>query len=435
MNLYLSHSTALRFWRAWSAAAAVPLHAFHDLGAAEAALFPDRFFAASEVLFRAVRTDREIREALRRAAAPGDPSAASAAEKAADPAASVAPGAAAPRVPPASAVLGAATSCADSLEIAAATAPGVVAPGAPAADAASASDAVPATGAVAVALRTACCSDNGSVHVVTTSCGGLRNSTAATRHRIGGALPRGSFLKVAPGVFVCSPELVFVQMAASVPRGALLALGYELCGCYPVGGDRAGALVRRPLTAPRRLSAFAARATGLTGVTAARSAAKQVLAKSGSIMETEVSIVAFSSVAQGGLGLVPPKLNEPVMLSARAKEATGRSRVVCDWLWPEARVAVEYDGRDSHASPQQQARDARKRDALRIDGFDLTVITSSQFHHVTQCTALLLGVGCRVGPRKRKLSAEHAPRHLTLRKQVRAHHREHFPFRFKKSRP
>ncbi len=435
MNLYLSHSTALRFWRAWSAAAAVPLHAFHDLGAAEAALFPDRFFAASGVLFRAVRTDREIREALRRAAAPGDPSAASAAEKAADPAASVAPGAAAPRVPPASAVLGAATSCADSLEIAAATAPGVVAPGAPAADAASASDAVPATGAVAVALRTACCSDGDPVHVVTTSCGGLRNSTAATRHRIGGALPRGSFLKVAPGVFVCSPELVFVQMAASVPRGALLALGYELCGCYPVGGDRAGALVRRPLTAPRRLSAFAARATGLTGVTAARAAAKQVLAKSGSIMETEVSIVAFSSVAQGGLGLVPPKLNEPVMLSARAKEATGLSRVVCDWLWPEARVAVEYDGRDSHASPQQQARDARKRDALRIDGFDLTVITSSQFHHVTQCTALLLGVGCRVGPRKRKLSAEHAPRHLTLRKQVRAHHREHFPFRFKKSRP
>ena len=208
-----------------------------------------------------------------------------------------------------------------------------------------------------------------------------------------------------------------------------------MCGCYPVGGDRAGALVRRPLTAPRRLSAFAARATGLTGVTAARSAAKQVLAKSGSIMETEVSIVAFSSVAQGGLGLVPPKLNEPVMLSARAKEATGLSRVVCDWLWPEARVAVEYDGRDSHASPQQQARDARKRDALRIDGFDLTVITSSQFHHVTQCTALLLGVGRRVGPRKRKLSAEHAPRHLTLRKQVRAHHREHFPFRFKKSRP
>lgn len=428
MSLYLSHSTALRFWRAWSAAAAVPLHAFHGMGAAEAALFPDRFFAASEVLFRAARTDREIREALRRAAALGDPSAASAAEKGADPAASVVPAAVAPRVP-AAVVPAAATSRASSLGVAAATAPGV-----PAADAASASDAMPATGAVAVALRTACCSDNGSAHVVTTSCGGLRNSTAATRHRLGGALPRGSFLKVAPGVFVCSPELVFVQMAASVPRGALLALGYELCGCYPVGGDRAGALVRRPLTAPRRLSAFAARATGLTGVTAARAAAKRVLAKSGSIMETEVSIVAFSSVAQGGLGLVPPKLNEPVTLSARAKEATGLSRVVCDWLWPEARVAVEYDGRDSHASPQQQARDARKRDALRIDGFDLTVITSSQFHHVTQCTALLLGVGRRVGPRKRKLSAEHVPRHLTLRKQVRAHHREHFPFLFKKSR-
>lgn len=222
MNLYLSHSTALRFWRSWSAAAAVPLHAFHDLGAAEAALFPDRFFAASGVLFRSACTDREIREALRGAGALGDPSAASAAEKGADPAASVVPAAVAPRVP-AAVVPAAATSRASSLGVAAATAPGV-----PAADAASASDAMPATGAVAVALRTACCSDNGSAHVVTTSCGGLRNSTAATRHRLGGALPRGSFLKVAPGVFVCSPELVFVQMAASVPRGALLALGYEL---------------------------------------------------------------------------------------------------------------------------------------------------------------------------------------------------------------
>ena len=168
-----------------------------------------------------------------------------------------------------------------------------------------------------------------------------------------------------------------------------MAVGYELCGCYPLGEECVGALVRRPLSSPRRLTAFAARAKGLAGVKAARSATKQVLAKSGSPMETEVSIIAFSLFSQGGLGLRTPLLNEPVALSDRARTATGLSRVVCDWLWPAERVVLEYDGHDAHSSPQQQAHDARKRDALRIDGFDLAVLTSSQFHHVNQCTELL----------------------------------------------
>lgn len=159
----------------------------------------------------------------------------------------------------------------------------------------------------------------------------------------------------------------------------------------------------------------------------ARSAAKQVLAKSGSLMETEVSIIAFSLFSQGGLGLRTPLLNEPVALSDRARTATGLSRVVCDWLWPAERVVLEYDGHDAHSSPQQRAHDARKRDALRIDGFDLAVLTSSQFHHVNQCTELLRGVARSAGQRSPALKPEHLPRHLALREQVRKHHRAHFP--------
>ena len=59
----------------------------------------------------------------------------------------------------------------------------------------------------------------------------------------------------------------------------------------------------------------------------------------------------------------------------------------------------------------------------RIGGVLVTRILTGIFVFLW---SLLLGVGRRVGPRKRKLSAEHVPRHLTLRKQVRAHHREHF---------
>lgn len=370
MNVYLSHSTALLFWRAWSAAAAIPLRAFHDLGAADASLFPASLFPTSESLRgEAVRATevRAVLEALLR----------------------------------------------DS----------------PAADALPSAEA-----AAASALGEVCRAwSDGPLHIMVAKARGTRNSDAITRHRLGTALPRQAFVKVAPGLFVCSPELVFIQLASTLSRGALVAVGYELCGCYPLGEERSGAFVRRPLSSPRRLTAFAARVSGLTGVKAARAAAKQVLAKSGSLMETEVSIVAFSSVAQGGLGLKLPRVNEPVILSAQAHAATGLSRVVCDWLWRAEHVAIEYDGQDAHRSSRQQAHDARKRDALRIDGFNLVVLTSSQFHHVGQCAELLRGAARSAGQRKRRLAPDHLSRHMTLREQVRKHHRRHFPSRFRRA--
>lgn len=395
MNVYLSHNTALLFWRAWSAAAAIPLRVFHDLGVADASLFPATLFPTSEVLRNEAVLSRDVRTILE------------------DALQSLA-GAGAARL---------------------ADAGSVASPDGSAASAAAVGGTLPQTAAVASALKEAVRSRGAApLHIMVAKGHGTRNSSELVRHRSVAAFPRQAFIKVAPGAFVCSPELVFVQTAPSLTRGGLLAVGYELCGCYPLGEERVGALVRRPLSSPRRLTAFAARAKGLAGVKAARSAAKQVLAKSGSLMETEVSIIAFSLFSQGGLGLRTPLLNEPVALSDRARTATGLSRVVCDWLWAAERVVLEYDGHDAHSSPQQQAHDARKRDALRIDGFDLAVLTSSQFHHVNQCTELLRGVARSAGQRSPALKPEHLPRHLALREQVRKHHRAHFPSRFRRAR-
>ena len=72
-------------------------------------------------------------------------------------------------------------------------------------------------------------------------------------------------MRIAEGLFVCSPELVFVQMASCLSFGELLALGYELCGCYPRSTQKSVPLVRRPLTTPNRLMAYAARLNGAKG--------------------------------------------------------------------------------------------------------------------------------------------------------------------------
>ena len=64
MNVYLSHNTALLFWRAWSAAAAIPLCVFHDLGVADASLFPATLFPTSEVLRNEAVLSRDVRTIL-----------------------------------------------------------------------------------------------------------------------------------------------------------------------------------------------------------------------------------------------------------------------------------------------------------------------------------------------------------------------------------
>ncbi|MDE8685724.1 hypothetical protein P0G11_14455, partial [Adlercreutzia rubneri] len=95
-----------------------------------------------------------------------------------------------------------------------------------------------------------------------------------------------TFVKVAPSVLVSSPELLFLQMAKALACGELVALGFELCGCYPLSDELSSSLVRSPLTTPSRLSAFVARARNHDGVQLARRAVRPVMAKSASRMET-----------------------------------------------------------------------------------------------------------------------------------------------------
>lgn len=352
MNIYLSHSTALAFWRSWSSLRPIPLRVFHDLRRATAALLPIGSYPSTTVVRASLTQARDVRDCIR----------------------------------------------------AAADAPGM--------DAAARSALAAATAA-------------GPIHILVGAKRGLKNTGGIVRHHVSAPLPRQSLVKIADGLYVCSPELVFLQMAGEIPFGALLALGYELCGSYPAPSASGAPLVRRPLASPERLAAFAARARNFKGVAIARTAARQIQAKSASPMETELAALAFTLVSRGGLGIEPAQLNEPVALSPRATAATGLKRVVCDLFWPRARYAIEYDGHDAHRDRRGQARDSRKRDALLIDGIELVTVTSSQFHHVNQCISLLDDTARRIGRPKRKRRPEHLAKHLDLRRQMRAFHREH----------
>lgn len=255
---------------------------------------------------------------------------------------------------------------------------------------------------------------------------GARSTDELRRHQCALTFPRNAFFEMAPQVWVSSPELVFAQMAGRLEYGELLALGYELCGCYPIDGGN-GFLVRCPLTTPERLRAFLGQMRNARAVKLARSAAQQVRRKSASIMETELAIVSLTPRRRGGLGLPDARLNEPLILGEKGGRVARRQRVVGDLCWVERSVIVEYNGRESHRGVGAQVRDSRRHDALLAEGIDMTTVTSSQFANVYEFSELMGDVSRKVGKTFRGWAPGQIESHMELRQQVRSFHHRHFP--------
>lgn len=262
------------------------------------------------------------------------------------------------------------------------------------------------------------------IHVIARPRTGRHSTKRIRFHQLAAALPRGAFLKIAPGVAVCSPELVFVQMAETLSVGELIALGYELCGCYPLDGERPGTLVRAQLTTSDRLAAFINRVKRVKGLHKARIAVQFVGVKSASVKETEMGALLMTPMRWGGLGLPLALANEPVVLSEGAARIARGNRVVCDLLWPQARVAAEYDGRAYHTERHQQAHDSRRRDALLADGFDVVTVTSSQLDSISEFIEIADTLSSKTRGRASARPASFPSRHAQLRHDLRVfHHR------------
>ncbi|MEC4176666.1 hypothetical protein VIN30_09435 [Adlercreutzia sp. R7] len=260
------------------------------------------------------------------------------------------------------------------------------------------------------------------VHVAALRRPGMASSRALRLHHCAGKMPRGALLKISSRLLLCSPELAFVQMGSQMPFGALVALGYELCGCYP-SVLRGGRVVRRPLTNPARLRAFCDRVSSVKGVKAARAAARFIMAKSASVMETELAVVLSLSKRRGGLGYTGARLNELVKLSPGAARIARCAELSCDILWPDAKVAFEYDSALHVGSVDQMVRDARKRDALAANGIKLWSVTHRQFESILEFEEIsaraLRGPS---GPRK-PMTSDQLTRHGMLRHEIAVFHR------------
>jgi very-short-patch-repair endonuclease len=154
------------------------------------------------------------------------------------------------------------------------------------------------------------------------------------------------------GLPASTPESLFLELAPLLSTDDLVAVGDHLV-LDPFVLDPADL---RPWTTPERLVDAAARSSR-RGVRRARVAAAQVRIGAESRPESLLRLTLMRA------GLPEPRLNVPIA------DRRGRPIGRFDLVWPERRVAVEYDGDQHRTSRAQYEKDQRRMDAAADGGW------------------------------------------------------------------
>lgn len=236
-----------------------------------------------------------------------------------------------------------------------------------------------------------------------------RNSLDLRCHTWSVGVPRNAFAKVCDGVFVSSPEFVFLQMASELSLVHLIELGYELCGRYSLSSSNARGFEDSPCrTTASRIASFLEKAPGSRGLRKARRAAKYILNGSASPMETTLSMLLTLPMSLGGFALPRPVLNEDRALKTGRGDETRIRR--SDLFWEEAKLAVEYDSDSEHLGSRKFSEDAIRRNEFVLDGVTVVTVTRLQIRNLIEMRKLADHLARHLGVRRRVTLSDYAER-------------------------
>ena len=146
----------------------------------------------------------------------------------------------------------------------------------------------------------------------------LHNSTRFRCHVWSPPVARALY-RIADDVYVCSPELAFVQSATALDKIDTVRLGYELCATYSIDRQAHGGFFQRnAITTREKLGAVVCENQGANGIKIARWALDHVLDRSASPAETKVALALTLPCKIGGMGL-PPAFAEPLHPAQRSR--------------------------------------------------------------------------------------------------------------------
>lgn len=161
------------------------------------------------------------------------------------------------------------------------------------------------------------------------------------------------------GVPVVAPEQVFVDLASVLPLVDLVVVGDHL--------------VRWGLVSLAGLRAFCASATG-RGAAPARAAVTYVRERVDSPMESRLRMLIVLA------GLPEPKVN----LTFGDEHGLQLRRY--DLCWPEARLVVEYDGRQHIERESHWESDLERREKIEDDQWRILIVTAKGVYRTPEAT-------------------------------------------------
>lgn len=245
--------------------------------------------------------------------------------------------------------------------------------------------------------------------------GACRRHTEAITCRFAPSnLPERSFFFVREGLYMASPELVFLRMAAFKTEMQLARIAMDLCARYYINVTT-GEIENRSafLTTPESLCAYCMLLPDVRGSKKALNALRWVYPNSGSPRETQCQLLLTLPLGRGGFALPLAHMNFDVK-SGHLAHIAEQGKYSIDFANPNLKIGAEYDGRDSHPDP---AADKRRRNELKALGWDIFPFEKDVLEDPDRMArfAANLAIAMRV---KRQHSRAWPKKYLALRKEL-----------------
>lgn len=248
-------------------------------------------------------------------------------------------------------------------------------------------------------------------------------TAAVLTHIQQGPLPSSSFLRIARGIWVTSPEHLCVQLANRLTRLELLVLMGEFLGTYAL--PMAGMFTRpRPCMTKESLARHLAALGEFRGAQMVREALALAPENSASPMETKLFLRVSLPARLGGYALPVKAMNETLEVGRIGKAgATGERRPDITFLPKDgvsggcAFVALEYDG-EGHLTRSQQAADQRRSNEILAFGGREYRVNKELYDDFEYMDALMGMVAVDLGRAPRRVTRAVRDKRLRKRREL-----------------
>lgn len=243
-----------------------------------------------------------------------------------------------------------------------------------------------------------------------------RQNKACRSHLWGQGLSAGLISHVEDNIYVCGPELAFLQLVSRFTRPELIELAYELCGDYVrldgtlFGGSH---LEGAGMTKASRLKKVCEVVGSCKCGELALQIASSTMENSWSPQESQLAAMMTLPRAQGGFGLSGAVMNKRVCLEKDLQRMAGRGYVVPDILYEEAGLCLEYQG-GVHSEFGNRSSDDTKSNVLLMKGIQTIRIWKEQLYDIETLEAVADLVAKRLGIRRRPPSMAMLTRRVGL---------------------